>query len=434
MVNLTLFPAYSSASSRNVGQLAEDVKKELTDTKLLAQRIKTEACTIKEGKSILRSTGSMLAPRTISNLDEELLLLRRVHMSAKEFHAGFNKFQKECSDELSKLSIFRPSTWKSLFLETVDLILITLLAGLVSVGTHRIGSFRAGEKRDRVEIELKEMKYVEVQALGKLQNVDSIKLLEAYWMISDLDPTDQEAQDKLAHYLKEAGVYDLAAELLKSLLAKHAHSVDLWQEYVDSLIKQGNHQGAETAIDEIRKKFAKELKEEKFLCMHGRNASRDELLNAFKELKTKEQNIIKMMFDSEVKQVLKDPTEKNLEELKQQLYFIQDVPSELIRNMQASEAGADFWLELLVQCVKFNESKETKDLIVSKLKAFDKEVLHKSCAKIRSQEATQAASNLGQTTLPDSLKAMLEEASKQSEKQKALLNQYRKAALSLLES
>ena len=235
------------------------------------------------------------APKhTIADLDAEITKLKTLQANVEQFHAECDDFTRECDSKLNSLSIFKPDTWKTLLVETIDRLFIFLFGPIFSFGTITIAKAHITELSECIDDRLLERTPLVIEALKEHKG---LKTIEACSILGKITPHDTSHLHALGERLVYEGAYSYAVNLLKTYTEAHPDNHGAKLLYITALKSSQQFEKARHEIEKLARlphPFGKELHSLQVECLVGLGRV-DEAKSALRDRSYQDENTAKKM-------------------------------------------------------------------------------------------------------------------------------------------
>ena len=297
----------ASATENSITTKAHDLFQKTQREKPLASAM--PSCKRVDGH--WRIVRAQLPERPITDIGQRTQALCELVEGTARFQTECTAFKKECQDRFNELSIFKPSTWKALFRELVDKVIIFFFGPLFSFGKYVSAKARVEELEEHVQDKVQFFESREYLDLSKYatDRVKKRQSVEAYALLEALNPQDTRPSLEIGQTLVEEGAYKLGTEALDAYLKKDPHNTGAKMAYITALKGQREFEKAKKEIESFQPIASNDDKEKlkliKAECLAGLEKFDDTKVTFF-SIENKTDAIIRKILYLQVREALQD--------------------------------------------------------------------------------------------------------------------------------
>lgn len=281
----------------------------------------------------------------ITNLDDECKRLQEIANDVEQFHRDCDAFHDICTAKLHNLSIFKPETWKTLFVETIDRLIIFLIGPLFSFGTIRVSDACIQESKESITDTLIEMKR---HVSTALQQEKSIKTLDAYSFLTKICPEDTSHLDDVGARLLQEGAYAEASNTLQKFLAAHPNKSTARLQLATALKAESLFDKALLEAEKIppEEPLLSKIRQLRIECLQGLGK-----LEEAKQLLRQEcagvhsSTALEQLFEASVKALIASEN-YDVQEPKRLFHLLDSTKNNLVHG-KVETVELDFWIRII---------------------------------------------------------------------------------------
>jgi len=318
-----------------------------------------------------------IPPRPVTDICARTQALVGLVDEVGQFEKESDLFKQEMQAQYNKLSIFKPSTWKALFRELVDKVIIFFFGPIFSFGKFVSAKARVEELQEHVQDKVaffQDREYAALQNFAKDREKER-QSLEAYALVDALNPKDLRASKAFAKTLVQEEAFGPALEVLEPYTKTKPVDLEARIFYVTALKGKREFEKARNEIEALEEQVSDAqidtLKILKADCLVALRSYSDAAITLH-SVDEKTDSVIRKILYLQVAEALEKGAKNDALDSCKRTYVLLDSQKRDVLSGNSLKVDFEFFLDMLF--TQKDVKKETFDRIVEKLIVQAKEL------------------------------------------------------------